>query len=857
MSAEVNADSGGALDAYRELLASQAIHPGPDAQPIVDELFGPDGVRPEHEALADTIEGMGTTGLLTRAARAKRFVQSDGVTYGSAEDGRQGNNWHLDPLPVILGAQEWADLEAGLAQRAHLLDLVLSDLYGERTLLHRRVVPPEVVLGQRGFIRQVDRVRLPSAQQLFMTATDLARGADGQWQVIADRTQAPSGAGYAMANRRIITRTMPALHRGTDLARLRSFFHTMRVALQDVAPETSEAPRVVLLSPGSGSETAFDQAFTATLLGFPLVEADDLTMRDGRVWVRSTGRLEPVDVILRRVDAEWSDPLELRTDSQLGVPGLIEATRRGTVAVVNPIGAGVLENPGLQHFLGDIAREVLGEDLTLPAPPSWWCGDDTERSHVLAHLDELVVKPISRDVHSESEFGWTLSKAELDDLRRRVEAQPWAWTAQEVVPSSSAPVVTRRGLEPRRLVLRTFAVAQGGSYTFMPGGLGRVATDIGQHLVTGGTGALAKDVWVRAASEPSAEPWTQRLSDRVVAHPSAAPTAGMAPRVAEDLFWIGRYAERAESTARLLKVADDLTEDFAGRPGSLGAAAMTAILEAVATVTTVPWEAPEDTEAPPVPRLRALVTDRRTPGSVGFAVVRLVQAAQQVRDQLSLDTWPVLSRLEQTLAAEESDESQLQALLEQLLESLLALAGVVAQSMIRDRTWAYIDAGGRVERAQLTVSLLQATLALERSPVIEGQITESVLVAGESVITHRRRSASGLGPASPVQSALDLLLLDRLNPRSVAYQLDRLGEDLTLIGDEAQAALSSEVAQRLQHADVVHLAGSGRAGLAELLGGLDHDLRGLADAISRHHFVRKATQRTHLTEWTLARLEAH
>ncbi|WP_050671045.1 circularly permuted type 2 ATP-grasp protein [Luteipulveratus halotolerans] len=853
MSAQVDEQGGGALDAYRELLHSQAVRDGEPAGPVVDELIGPDGVRPDHEALADTITGMGTTGLLTRAARARRFVHSDGVTYGTTGEGGQARNWHLDPLPVVIGAQEWADLEHGLAQRAHLLDLVLSDLYGERTLLHRRVVPAEVVLGHPGFIRQADHVRLPTAHQLFMAATDLARGADGSWEVIADRTQAPSGAGYAMANRRIITRTMPALHRGTDLARLRSFFHTMRAALQDVAPETSEAPRVVVLSPGSGSETAFDQAFMATLLGFPLVEADDLTMRDGRVWVRTTGRLEPVDVILRRVDALWSDPLELRADSQLGVPGLVEATRRGTIAVVNPVGAGVLENPGLQHFLGDVAREVLGEDLVLPGPPSWWCGDDAQRSHVLAHLDELVVKPISRGIDSDSEFGWQLSRSELDDLKSRIEAQPWAWCAQEVVPASSAPVVTQGGLEPRRLVLRSFAVAHGSDYVFLPGGLARVASEAGQHVVAGSSGALAKDVWVLAApdaADAGAPTRSERLSP--VSSAAAAPTAGLAPRVAEDLFWLGRYAERAEGTARVLKVADDLTEDYVGRPGSLGAVAMSAILDAVDAVTTVPRDT--DADSAHLDRLRALVTDRRTTGTVGFAVDRLVQAAQQVRDQLSLDTWPVLNRLEETLAAEETEESQLQALLEQLIESLLALAGVVAQSMIRDRTWAYLDAGSRIERSQLTVALLASTLAVDRSPVIEGQVTEAVLVAGESVITHRRRSAAGLGPASPVHSALDLLLRDGDNPRSVVYQLDRLAVDLELIGDEDRARTAVELRSRLVGTSLHELAGHDRAPLAALLTELDTDLRDLADAIGRHHFVRKATQRTHLTEWTLARL---
>lgn len=845
-----------ALDDYRARLASlPAGDAGPvPAPPSYDELLGPDGVRAEHEALAGRIDELGAAGLLTRARQACRFVQSDGITYGSVEEGAQAGRWRLDPLPVIIGAQEWSRLELALTQRVHLLDLILTDLYGERTLLHRRVLPPEVVLGHPGFVRQADRIRLPGAQQLFLAATDLARTADGSWRVIADRTQAPSGAGYAMANRRIVARTMPRLHRQTDLSRLRGFFDAMRAALQDFAPESNEAPRVVVHSPGGASETAFDQAFTATLLGFPLVESDDLTMRDGRVWVRTTGSSEPVDVILRRVDATWSDPLELRADSQLGVPGLVEAARRGKVAVANPLGAGVLENPALQHFLGDIAREVLGEDLALAAPESWWCGDDAQRSHVLSAMDELVIKQIDRE-HGPTRFGWQLSSQERDELRREIEAQSWRWVGQRPLPSSSAPVISAQGLEPRRLVLRSFAVAQGGGYHFMPGGLARVAAELGQQLVTSGSGALAKDVWVLSGSEPPNA--VLSLQPRSQGQLALSPTGALSPRIAADLFWMGRYAERAEGAARLLKVADDLAEDYGARPRSLGGAAMAAILEAVTAVTTVLpgfiGEGAQERMAAPVPHLRQLVTDSAQVGSVGFAVAHLVRVAQQIRDQLSLDTWPVLARLEQTLAAEEDDESQLQDLLEQLLESLLALAGITSQSMIRDRGWSYLDAGVRLERAQLTVALLSATVAREHSPVIEGAVAEAVLVAGESTITHRRRASTGHGPSEPRPSALQLLLRDRTNPRSVAYQLDRLGDDFRMLGDDDRASEINHLTQALAETDGEAIAAHEREPLTTLLEVLDEELRALGSAIEARHFTRQATQRTHLTEWTFGR----
>jgi uncharacterized circularly permuted ATP-grasp superfamily protein len=420
-------------------------------------------------------------------------VQDDGVTYGGV-----GSSWRLDPLPLMISADDWAGLERGLVQRAELLDLVLSDLYGPRDLLRRGVIPPEVVLGHGGFVHQADGIRVPGPRQLFFTATDLARHRDGRWHVLSDRTQAPSGAGYAMENRRVVAKVFPGLRRTTELSGLRDFFHSVRIALHEVAPATAEAPRIVLLTPGPESETAFDQAYLSTLLGFPLVEAEDLIVQDGQVFLRSLGRLEPVDVLLRRVDADYSDPLELRPDSRLGVPGLLEASRQGQVTVVNSFGTGVLENPGLLPYLPAAARALLGADLLLPSVATWWCGDAAQRAHVLAHLDTMVIKPITRGVRVSARFGTDLSAAETDELRRAVEAQPWAWAAQELLEKSTAPVVTPRGVEPRDVVLRTFGVARGGSYTLMRGGLARVAPSAGSQVVSNLTGALTKDVWVLA-----------------------------------------------------------------------------------------------------------------------------------------------------------------------------------------------------------------------------------------------------------------------------------------------------------------------------------------------------------------------
>jgi uncharacterized circularly permuted ATP-grasp superfamily protein/uncharacterized alpha-E superfamily protein len=828
MSASASELSSPLLDAYR-------AHP---ARASVDEFVDGAGARRHAEGLAATIEAMGLGGLLAARAEAAGFVADEGISYGAAASGVR-SPWLIDPLPLQLDAKEWAALERGLAQRAVLLDAVLADLYSDRTLLRRRVLPPAAVLAHPGFTRPADRIDAPGRRQLVLTATDLGRDAAGTWRVISDRTQAPAGAGYAMATRRIVSRVLAGLHRTADLARLRGFFHSMTGALLDAAPGGTETPRVVLLSPGSTSETAYDQGFLAAMLGFPLAEADDLVVSRGRVWLRAGDELEPVDVVLRRVDAWASDPLEFRGNSEVGLPGMVETARRGAVAVVNPVGAGVLDNPALIAHLRPVARALLGEDPLLDSPATWWCGDDVHRSHVLANLDTLVLKPTARGGGAAVRYGWLLTTAERDDLAARIADEPWAWCGQEPIELSTAPVVTTAGLEPRRFVLRAFGVASGEGYDFLPGGLGRVASSTSEHTVSSAAGTLAKDVWVPASAVERSEP--ERVRPRLALAPreSAVP-----PRVAHTLMSIGRFAERAEGTARLVKVADDLAEDFSARPGSWGAAASAQLVEAVTRITGIErWYAESA-----LGYLTRVALDASAPGGVHHSARRLTSEAQEVRDLMSVDSWSVFSRLERTLASPPAEDDALQPLLADVLESLLAYAGIMAQSMVRDSSWAFLDAGGRLERARHTVSLLRhAMLEQDTGPTAE-LVADAVLRAGESIITHRRRAASGTGPASASESVRQLLVHDPTNPRSVAHQLAALASDLRLVGDER---LAGQAETLLAEVDAFAAAApdDAPARLRQLATALD----ALRERIAARHFVRQATRRTAESTWSTPR----
>lgn len=792
--------------------------------------------------------------LRRRTDAVARLVEDDGIVVGTDADG-QPRHLTVDPLPHVIEAPEWAALERGLAQRARLLDLVLADLYGPRILVARGLLPPEIVVGHPGFLAAA--AGIATRHGLVVTAADLGRDAEGRWRVLADRTQRPLGAGYAMAVRRVTARALAPVHRATPLRRLRGYFDALRGSLLELAAATTEAPRVVMLRSAELEPSAFDEMFAATLLGFPVVVAEDLALRGGRVWLTTTDRDEPVDVLVRRVDAVRADPLDLAAGSDVGIPGLVEATRRGLVTVVNPVGAGVLESPALAAFLPAITRALLDEDLLLPSARTWWCGDEQGRRHAAAHLDDLVLAPLAPSAAHGRVFTAGLTGAARADLWARVEAEPWAWSAQEVLPPWLADVVTDTGTAPRAGLLRTFTLSGADGTTVMPGGLARFAPSDADARVPALATAVAKDVWVLEDAALPAGRAEGGASDAerarvLVAAPAASGPVPLPPRAAEDLYWFGRYAERAESTARLVLVADDLVEDHLTRPGTAGHDAMRVLLAAIDAVTAGqryrgangsahrPYA---HTAADAVGHLRDLVFDAEHRGSVRYSARRANGAASRVRELLSFDTWLVLSRLQRTLAPASAAEDDLPTTLSTIIESCLALAGISAEGLVRDASWAFHDAGRRVERAQESVRLLRRTVAVDLPPAVAQLVLEASLRARESLLSYRRRRAEGGPHREPLAVALELLLLDETNPRSVAHQLARLHDDLRHApSPEAAAALRTPSLQ-LAAADASALAADAAA-LASFLADLEGELRTLSATLDATCFRHRAPQRS-------------
>ncbi|MBX7434037.1 circularly permuted type 2 ATP-grasp protein [Mycobacterium sp. Y57] len=854
---------------YGSMRAQQALF---DLQPAVggagyDEFVDEAGhVRPAWQELADCVVERGRAGLDRLRSAVRSLVDNDGITYiqvdhrGDAITNGDGTAipgpWQLDALPLVISASDWDTLEAGLVQRSRLLDAVLTDLYGPRRSITRGVLPPQLLFSHPGYVRSARGIEVPGRHQLFLHGCDISRGSAGDFCVNADWTQAPSGAGYALADRRVVAHAIPDLYEQIGPRPASPWAQALRLALIEAAPESAEEPVVVVLSPGIHSETAFDQAYLASLLGLPLVESADLVVRDGKLWMRSMGTLQRVDVVLRRVDADYTDPLDLRADSRLGVVGLVEVLRRGAVTVVNTLGSGVLESPGILRFLPDLAEKLVGETPLLPTAQLYWGGTDLERSHLLTNLSTLLIRPVNG---GDAIVGPELSVAQLQTLAARIETTPWQWVGQELPEFSSAPAdFLASGLSSSSVGMRLFTVSQRSGYAPMIGGLG--------YLLAPGTAAYrlntiaAKDIWVRTPTRVTAEkvatvttgePATQVEAARLPAFATSSPTHEISsPRVLSDLFWIGRYAERAENTARLLTVARERYHEYRYRQSMDGSECVPVLLTALGTITGTDTGAGFDyTEmvATAPTTLWALTADRHRPGSLAQSVERLSLAARAVRDQMSNDTWMVLSALERALlhAPETPPESRaegdafLSSTSTLTLAGMLALSGVVSESMVRDVGWTMMDIGKRIERGQAITALLRATLSTVRTPDAEETITESTLVACESLVTYRRRNPGKIS----VTGVAELVLFDAENPRSLAYQLERLRANLKALpgasGSSRPERMVEEIVTRLRRIEPAELEDVSPEGvrteLDGLLAGMNRDLRELSGVITATH----------------------
>ena len=773
-----------------------------------DELRGltlaptPDGHAPDAQmsrawqTFIEHLAGEGLQGLNARVANLQRQVRDNGITYNvyAAADQPQ-RPWSLDLFPLMVPEANWQQIEAGVLQRMQLLERIMADAYGPQKLVLNGQLPAALIQGHPAYLPAMHGVPPVGGRYLSVAAFDLARGPDGCWWLLSQRTQAPSGLGYLLENRLIVSRLFPQAFEAFPVQRLAETYRTLIDGIKARSPAGASA-HIALLTPGPYNETYFEHAYLARYLGLSLVQGNDLTVRDEKLYLKTLQGLQPVHGLLRRVDDDWLDPLELRADSTLGVPGLLQAVRSGNVLVANTPGSGFLESNALLGFMPALARDLLGEELQLPAIPSWWCGEAAALQDVLPRIQGCVIKPTypyHTDRHSfEPVLGHQLSRREQDEWAGRILRDPDAYTLQSWLPLSHQPTWQTRPdgqsqIESRPVVLRVFAVADAqGGWQVLPGGLARLGTREGiASMQRGGSSA---DVWVQAqATETPAAPASVAKNESP--QPSASVLAQrqrlVTSRAAENLFWMGRYTERTENTLRLVRLSlEILNSENQNQPLLLNFITHMATRHGL-----VRPGVPAAAQAHRVfeRSLIAGLWDNKLATSVGFNLRSVRLAASSVRERLSPEHWRLLeqaeSRFFNSVASDNSQDTvEVQALLAETSQMLAALTGAQTDRMTRDDGWRLLSIGRHIERLEFLSSALSA--AVQGGLIGEQAGFDAVLDLFDSTISFHAQYQQSRTP----QALMDLLVTNPDNPRALGWVAHTLRSRLLRMGSLADGA---------------------------------------------------------------------
>jgi len=805
----------------------------PDAG-VYDEMVMPSGdLRPHWKVFGTFLAHCKQADFAERGESIQRLLRDHGVTYNIYDDALGTSRpWALDLLPFIVAQQEFRLVQEGMDQRGRLLNAILQDIYGPQKLLHQGLLPPGIVQANPGYLRPVVGVSPPGGRFIFSMGCDLVRGTGGQWRVLADRVQTPSGHGYALENRIILANVYAEEFNASRVRRLAAYFEMEREMLRSLAPKQRGGDAgILMLTPGPYNETYFEHAFKARYLGFPLVEGADLTTRDRRIYLKTLEGLRRVDVMVRHVDDIFCDPLELSSGSLQGTAGLLEAWRSGSITLANGLGAGMVETPALHPFMPGLCRHLLGEELKIPCVPTWWCGQRRELDMVLAQPDRWVVKPAFVRGARDPIFIADLDAAQKASLLATIRTTPHEWVAQEVLNLSTTPTWTGRKMEPRSLVWRTFACAQGEGFATMPGGLSRVSPDPLRWLVTMRSGGISKDTWV--LGDGPADLNYGRLQQQPVVIRPARPPSGVPSRVADHLFWLGRYAERLESCVRVLRA---VMQRLSGERSEIHSQELRGCVNLMTELGLVPANTTKLAD-----HLQALLQDPLRPGSVPALLGRLRHNAAAARDRLSDDTWRLFNRIERDarLPAGPFVMTTAQGVLDTLVLDLAAFSGMQQENMTRGHGWRFLEIGRRLERA---CTILSLTRSATMQAALDDSILNPLLEICDSSMTYRR-----LHFARPVlMPVLDLLLLHGINPRSVAHQFAILGRQAAQLPRDPTADPGERERQQTDHlqSDLAALNLQALARTPDVVFGhvpalcnsLLEGLEKLSDIITEHYF---------------------
>ncbi len=755
--------------------------PGGYFDEFLDESGQP---RPHWKKVADKFSQIDPDTLDSRELQLSRLIHENGITYnvyGEKEE-EEGNlrPWTLDMMPLALSQKEFEKLESALSQRAHLLNLVLKDLYGRQTMLQSSKMDPYLVFSNPAFLRPCHGLLPPRHRHLHIYAADIARSPDGSWWVVADRVEAPAGLGYAIENRMLMSRIFPQIIREADTQSLQPFIQEFCHYFESLAANNSVSPNIALLTAGPKNETYFEQSFLARNLGYSLVEGEDLTVRNNRLFLKTIGGVQQIDALLRHVDSPWCDPLELRNESSLGIPGLLNAVRKGNVSVANALGSGFIETTAMLAFLPWFCRNFLGENLEIPSVATWWCGQPKELEYVIQNIDDLAIKPTFWKSDSQSYFGSLLSAAEKELLIRKMRQHPECYCGQEIVSNATIPIYKDRRMQSRHFQLRVFMIPNGNSWRMMPGGLARYASQENDFSVSMQRSGESKDTWVlRDSPAKQGELIAPNIVSKEIIRRN---TNDLPSRTAENLFWLGRYIERAESQARLIRSLSSLLIN------QINNQEQRSVLPFIQQVTEPDTDLSSfvDTKtglinfAETERIVMRAAYDFDNPESLVSNLRHIDRAAGKVKERLSVDTWKRLLRMKDLARTPSSAnpsvfDDELNLLIDGSLDDLSGFVGNLWENMTHSQGWRFLQIGRRLERSVAICFLLRS--AFVDCSLANNTLHSQLLDWADSGISYRRRYLTALQE----DRVLDLLCFDTTNPRALAFQVDNLRELLAAL----------------------------------------------------------------------------
>lgn len=829
-----------------ELLQSYRPVPG-----VYDEMFSADGTcRPHCQRLLDALSQIGPGELARRFRQSQKLVHDDGVTFNSFdESGESSRPWNLDIVPAVISRVQFQQLDQALVQRATLLEKILDDLLGPQTLLREKVIPAEILFGNPAFHRAYHNLQPANRRRLTLYAADLARSPDGNWWVTGDRVRAPSGLGFVLENRIVTSRVLPGVFRAVRPRRLAPFFLQLRETLREMAPRFRENPRTVILGRGADSPTHFEDVYLARYLGYTLAEGGDLATRDGRVMLKTLGGLLPVEVILRRVSDDDCDPVELNSASLTGVSGLVDVVRNDEVVVANSVGSRLAETPALVPFLPAACRKLLGEELRLPSSATWWCGQPDALAYVLDKLDTLVIRSAFRVNEAPPIEAGLLTQAAREELVGKLKARPADFVARERIVRSTVPVWLGTSIEPWHSAFRFFVAADGDSFQTLPGGLARSSPDRLSLDRSMAAGERAQDVWIEGDGR---EETVTLLRSSVT--PLVLKRSGndLPSRDAENLFWLGRMVERADGTARALRVLlQQITSDDDNESGVV----RVALLRTLASLGQIEPGLAVDGLKSGLPNIEQIVPasifNTQEVLSLKSTMDSLARLIHSVRDRLSVDAWQTLNLLTDdwnpsAKQLKRLDSAYLLQLAQRIINAVATFGGFSTEGMTRTQVWRFLELGRRIERIWHTATVLQSTLVDVAAP--EGFVLEAVLECCDSIMTYRGRYLTTL----QAEAVIDLLVTDDTNPRSLIFQFDRIEGHVSRLPSAGQAVLGQDERLAMSLNNSVRLAETRelaqvddgrRRSLDRLMQRLLDQVPRLSDAISQRYLIHAGLPR--------------